>query len=89
METIPATLERPKIFIHPPENRPKSTSEGGSESCLPVPIIDFEGLENGKRMEIVKEIREAASTRGLFQMVDRGVPHATMDKLLDSVRQFH
>ncbi|XP_022758378.1 1-aminocyclopropane-1-carboxylate oxidase homolog 6-like [Durio zibethinus] len=78
----------PRIFIHPPENRPKSTSYG-TDTCPRVPIIDFEGLENGKRMEIVNEIREAATTWGFFQMVNHGVPLATMDKLLERVRQFH
>ncbi|XVF21616.1 hypothetical protein REPUB_Repub12eG0105500 [Reevesia pubescens] len=82
-------IKVPRIFIHPPENRPKPTSEGTSDTCLRVPIINFEGLENGKRMEIVNEICEAASTWGLFQIVKHGVPVATMDKLLDSVRQFH
>ncbi|OMP09304.1 Oxoglutarate/iron-dependent dioxygenase [Corchorus olitorius] len=76
----------PRIFIYPPENRPNPTSD---DSCLQVPIIDLEGLQNGKRMEIVNEIREAASTWGVFQMVNHGVPVAIMDKLLDSVRQFH
>ena len=82
-------IKIPRIFIHPPENRRKSTSDGTNDTCLRVPIIDFEGLENGKRMEIVNEIREAASTWGFFQMINHGVPLATMDKLLDSVRQFH
>ncbi|XVF71971.1 hypothetical protein PTKIN_Ptkin12aG0083400 [Pterospermum kingtungense] len=76
-------IKIPKIFIHPPEYRPKSTS---TDSGPRVPLID---LENGKRMEIVNEVREAASTWGFFQMINHGVPLATMDKLLDNVRQFH
>ncbi|XVE72966.1 hypothetical protein DITRI_Ditri11bG0080000 [Diplodiscus trichospermus] len=34
----------PRIFIHPPENRPKSTLDGTIDTCPPVPIIDFEGV---------------------------------------------
>ncbi|XVE72967.1 hypothetical protein DITRI_Ditri11bG0080100 [Diplodiscus trichospermus] len=79
----------PRIFIHPPEDRPKSTLDGTTDTSPPFPLIDFEGLENGKRMGIVNEIREAASTWGFFQMVNHGVPLATMDKLLESVRRFH
>ncbi|XVE72968.1 hypothetical protein DITRI_Ditri11bG0080200 [Diplodiscus trichospermus] len=40
-------------------------------------------------METINEIREAASTWGFFQMINQGVPLATTDKLLDSVRRFH
>ncbi|XVF71970.1 hypothetical protein PTKIN_Ptkin12aG0083200 [Pterospermum kingtungense] len=79
----------PKFFIHPPEHRPQSTSDGTTDTSPQVPIIDFQELESGKRMEIVNEVREAASTWGFFQMINHGVPLATMEKLLDSVRQFH
>ncbi|OMP09329.1 Oxoglutarate/iron-dependent dioxygenase [Corchorus olitorius] len=81
----------PRIFIHPPDNRPKPTSTWDDSNCPQpqVPIIDLQGLHNGKRMEIVNELREAASTWGVFQMVNHGVPLATMDKLLDTIRGFN
>ena len=33
-------------------------------------MIDLRGLEFGRRREIVDEIREAAETRGFFQMIN-------------------
>ncbi|XP_022749432.1 1-aminocyclopropane-1-carboxylate oxidase homolog 12-like [Durio zibethinus] len=79
----------PRIFIHPPENLPKPSSEDSCCIGLQVPIIDFHGLENGQRGEIIDKIRQAAETWGFFQVVNHGIPGSLMDDLLNDVRQFH
>ena len=56
----------PRIFIHPQEKQQKSSSETTCTTDFQVPVIDLKGLENGQRMQIVNNIRQAAQTWGLF-----------------------
>ncbi|MED6142718.1 hypothetical protein PIB30_000283 [Stylosanthes scabra] len=81
----------PKFFIHSQEtlqNLPPSSSP-----CLNVPVIDFKGYDDEndmiRRSNIVREIREASSKWGFFQMVNHGVPISVMDELLNVIREFH
>ncbi|KAL5561861.1 hypothetical protein UlMin_031608 [Ulmus minor] len=80
----------PRFLIHPPENlsRPPPSSSA-INADFQVPVIDFAGHESSRRMEILKEIREAAETWGFFQMVNHGVPENAMNDLIEGVRRFH
>lgn len=77
----------PRFFIHPLENLPKSSDI--DDICLQVPLIDLEGFEDCRRMEIVNKIREASETWGFFQLINHGVPVSVMDEMLEGVRRFH
>ncbi|KAH9729437.1 1-aminocyclopropane-1-carboxylate oxidase [Citrus sinensis] len=77
----------PRFFIHPLENLPKSSDN--DDICLQVPLIDLEGFEDCRRMEIVNKIREASETWGFFQLINHGVPVSVMDEMLEGVRRFH
>lgn len=79
--------EIPKFFIHPPERRSSNTKANGSQ--LQVPIIDLQGINGGRRAEIVDEIRRASETWGYFQMVNHGVPEDVMEALLEATRRVH
>lgn len=77
----------PRFFVHPLENLPKSSDI--DDICLQVPLIDLEGFEDCRRMEIVNKIREASETWGFFQLINHGVPVSVMDEMLEGVRRFH
>ncbi|XWS10642.1 hypothetical protein CRYUN_Cryun38cG0014400 [Craigia yunnanensis] len=71
----------PRLFIHPPKNLPKPSSEDSCCIGLQVPLIDFKGLENGKRAEIIDNICQAVETWGFFQVVNHGIPGSVMNDL--------
>lgn len=77
----------PRFFIHPKESLPKHDA---TSSCLfHVPVIDFTGYEECRRLEILNEIKEASETWGFFQMVNHCVPVCVMDDMLKAIKEFH
>ncbi|XP_031262501.1 deacetoxyvindoline 4-hydroxylase-like isoform X2 [Pistacia vera] len=77
-------VKLPRIFIHPPDNVPKSSSNAH------VPVIDLKRFESSdRRPEIVKAMHGAAKTWGFFQRINHGVPDEIMDKLLACLHEFH
>ncbi|KAM7259092.1 hypothetical protein ACFE04_014833 [Oxalis oulophora] len=76
----------PRIFIQPPE----CFLNPCSGVSLNVPVIDLKGLDNDHmRKEIVNEIREAAETWGICQLINHGVPVDVIDSVLEGVIKFH
>uniref|UniRef100_A0A5B7ADA2 Fe2OG dioxygenase domain-containing protein n=1 Tax=Davidia involucrata TaxID=16924 RepID=A0A5B7ADA2_DAVIN len=76
----------PRFFIHSPEKLQKASSSNG----LQLPVIDFKGVESGRRRtEIVDEIRKASETWGFFQMVNHGIPISVMNGTIEGIRRFH
>ncbi|CAL1383218.1 unnamed protein product [Linum trigynum] len=72
----------PRFFIHSGQSPPQTTS-----SDIQPPVID---MKTGRPREaVVSEIRGAAETWGLFQVVNHGIPTTVMGEMLDAVRLFH
>lgn len=81
-------IKIPRFFVHPPEKTQQPPSKSSNIS-LQVPIIDFEGFESSRRMEVVIEIRKASENWGFFQVVNHGIPENVMDGMLAGVKRFH
>lgn len=81
-------IKIPRFFVHPPEKTQQPPSKSSNIS-LQVPIIDFEGFESSRRMEVVNEIRKASENWGFFQVVNHGIPENVMDEMLAGVKRFH
>ncbi|WCJ38384.1 2-oxoglutarate (2OG) and Fe(II)-dependent oxygenase superfamily protein [Euphorbia peplus] len=82
----------PKFFIHSPENVQKQPPEIPNLDLQTevVPVIDLEGYEKPeRRVEIVKEIRNASEKWGFFQMVNHGIPVRVLDDMIEHVKRFH
>lgn len=65
------------------------SAPGPTNLDLQVPVIDFEGFESHRRLEIVNKIRKASEEWGFFQAVNHGIPTSVMDEMLTGVRRFH
>ena len=82
--------EIPKFFIHSPEIPQQEPScKISNDIRLRVPVIDFQDYYGNRQKEIVESVRAAAETWGIFQMVNHGIPKASMEELLESVRRFN
>lgn len=82
----------PGIFIHPQENLPQPplSRSRNKQIHLQVPVIDLSGIDHShRRNKIVTEIRDAAETWGMFQIVNHGIPITVMEEMLDGVRRFN
>ncbi|CAK7338940.1 unnamed protein product [Dovyalis caffra] len=71
----------PWFFVHPQEDVQKSPPETDNPS-LQVPIIDLEGFERSRRLEVVNEIRKASEEWGIFQIVNHGTPVTVLEEML-------
>lgn len=78
----------PRFFYQPLKNLQNSSSNT-SGLDIQVPVIDFDGYESSRRMEIVNEIRKASETWGFFQMVNHGIPIAVINEMLEGIPRFH
>ncbi|GLT56261.1 hypothetical protein SLA2020_293150 [Shorea laevis] len=76
----------PSSLVHPLEQLPKPSSE---DVQFQVPLIDLKEMETGRRVEIVSQIRDAAETWEIFQLVNHGVPIPVMDQMIDGVHKIH
>ncbi|XP_058083035.1 1-aminocyclopropane-1-carboxylate oxidase homolog [Magnolia sinica] len=76
----------PNIFIRPPEDMIKTSAADMTD--IQIPIIDMEGMESDRRLEIVDKIRSASETRGFFQVVNRGVLVSLLDEMIKGVCRF-
>ncbi|XP_068661062.1 1-aminocyclopropane-1-carboxylate oxidase homolog 4-like [Aristolochia californica] len=78
----------PRFFIHPPENLTclRSTHPG----AIQIPTVDLSDLySNSARSQIIKQISDAASEFGFFQITNHGISVSIMDNTISAVRAFH
>ncbi|KAI8561018.1 hypothetical protein RHMOL_Rhmol04G0302800 [Rhododendron molle] len=81
----------PRIFIHDKSKLSDISTTSSAASLFSVPIIDFEGVDQGsaQRAGIVKKVRDACEKLGFFQVVNHGIAKYLMDDMIDGVRRFH
>ncbi|KAM7254338.1 hypothetical protein ACFE04_032020 [Oxalis oulophora] len=77
----------PRFFIHPQDTIQERFYD--FNKITQVPIINLEGFESSRRMEIVSEICRASETWGFFQVVYHGVPVSIMEEMRECCRHFH
>ncbi|XP_058083034.1 1-aminocyclopropane-1-carboxylate oxidase homolog 1-like [Magnolia sinica] len=76
----------PNIFIRPPDDMIKTSATDLTD--IKIPIIDMEGVESDRRLEIVDEIRSASETWGFFQVVNHGIPVSLLEEMIKGVCRF-
>ncbi|XP_004307996.1 PREDICTED: deacetoxyvindoline 4-hydroxylase-like [Fragaria vesca subsp. vesca] len=53
-----------------------------------IPVIDL--ADNGERSaEVTDQVRKAAGSYGLFQVVNHGIPHRVMEEMIEGTLGFH
>ncbi|XP_019179826.1 PREDICTED: protein DOWNY MILDEW RESISTANCE 6-like [Ipomoea nil] len=72
----------PESYVRPEPDRPRLSEVA---VCNDVPVID---LGCGERALIVKEIAEACSEYGFFQVINHGVPKKAIEDMLKVAQEF-
>ncbi|WOH12375.1 hypothetical protein DCAR_0831878 [Daucus carota subsp. sativus] len=73
----------PRIFYQPPENLIDSRS---LTRTLDIPVID---LAASDRAIVVRQVQEASSKFGFFQLINHGIPLCRMDDVILSIKAFN
>ncbi|KAK6139956.1 hypothetical protein DH2020_026332 [Rehmannia glutinosa] len=73
----------PRMFLHPPESL--SGLRNPSSPSIQIPIIDL----SNERTEIVRQIRDAATTWGFFQVTNHGIPNSALNDTVSAIKSFH
>jgi len=78
-------LQVQDTYILPPSERPRLSEVSYSES---IPVVDLQDLDGPNRTRVVQEICLACEEDGFFQIVNHGVPEATMKSMMGIAKEF-
>ncbi|KAF3777714.1 1-aminocyclopropane-1-carboxylate oxidase-like protein 2 [Nymphaea thermarum] len=79
----------PRIFIDPLDDHPLLSSSGHAKDGTVVPVIDFSNVGSRRRKEMVAQVRDALKKWGVFQVVNHGIPVATLEEMISGAFKFH
>ncbi|XP_071732513.1 1-aminocyclopropane-1-carboxylate oxidase homolog 1-like [Rutidosis leptorrhynchoides] len=79
----------PRIFHRPPS--PENTIIEPSHSIPNLATIDMQGIDKDliKRKEVIKNIKDAFESWGMFQIVNHGISNTILDEIINGVKRFH
>lgn len=75
----------PRIFIHPPETLPSAPNPTSNRSSHRIPVVDL----SHPRSSVVNQIHQASRTLGFFQIINHGIPHEVVNRMIDSIKGFN
>ncbi|GLT62699.1 hypothetical protein SLA2020_353160 [Shorea laevis] len=79
----------PRFFVHPPETL-SDLKPSSSKPCANIPVIDLSNKDSPThRLEIVNQIKKAATTWGFFQLINHGVPKSVLEETIRAIKDFH
>ncbi|KDP37330.1 hypothetical protein JCGZ_06784 [Jatropha curcas] len=78
----------PRIFIHSKETL---TDLSPSLKSISIPIIDLSKIntDDNHRLQIIAQVKEAASNWGFFQVINHGISQPILDSTLKAIKSFH
>ncbi|PRQ36503.1 putative deacetoxyvindoline 4-hydroxylase [Rosa chinensis] len=77
----------PPIFLRPKKD-PSVVGDRTVSGHFSIPVVDLAEY-NGRRAEVIDQVRRAAESYGFFQLVNHGMPERVMEEMIEAARVFH
>ncbi|KAK9945095.1 hypothetical protein M0R45_010626 [Rubus argutus] len=77
----------PENYIFPPDARPGKLSTAPSIPNCNIPVIDL-GSQGHDRDQIIQKILEASQEFGFFQVINHGIPDASLNDAMAVFKEF-
>ncbi|XP_004287103.1 PREDICTED: deacetoxyvindoline 4-hydroxylase-like [Fragaria vesca subsp. vesca] len=77
----------PPIFVRPKKD-PSVVGDSTVSNHFNIPEVDLAEY-NGRRAEVIDQVRRAAESYGFFQVVNHEMPQRVMEEMMEAARVFH